>query len=128
MTHRTGPTSTAAELERAPLDLDTMRANARRLLAPDAQPIAPERLDTLVQTLRGHIELMIPEVEAACLGLPNDDVPKACALAGVREARMRLRLGMGDDNEPVRMSVAMKLARSVNGLCDHHENLTNGRT
>ena len=40
-------------------------------------------------------------------------------MAGVREAETRLRLGSGD-NSPVRMSVAMRLARSVNALCDHH--------
>jgi hypothetical protein len=40
-----------------------------------------------------------------------------CALACVGEARMRLRLGEGD-NDRLRLSVAAKLARSVNVLCD----------
>ncbi|MGW0764650.1 DUF6415 family natural product biosynthesis protein [Streptomyces sp. NPDC002676] len=105
-----------------PPDIATMRATARRLLAEDAKPIGPGELETLQLTLRGHLQLLIPVIEAMTLTLPKGDVPQACALAGVGEARMRLRLGVGD-NGPVRMSVAMKLARSVNALCDHYENL-----
>ena len=45
-------------------------------------------------------------------------------MACTREAYTRLGLGVGD-YPPVRMSVAMKLARSVNALCDHYENLSN---
>lgn len=118
----TDPAPTA-NLDQVPPDLATMRASARRLLAEDAAPIGPEELETLRLALRGHIEELIPAVEAMTLGLPKDDIPRACALAGVREARMRLGLGVGD-YPPVRMSVAMRLARSVRTLCDHYENLS----
>ncbi|MEV6835531.1 DUF6415 family natural product biosynthesis protein [Streptomyces sp. NPDC051133] len=124
-TPATGST-TSEELDQLPPDIATMRATARRLLAEDAAPIGPDELETLRLTLRGHLQLLIPVIEAMTLGLPKDDVPRACALAGAREATMRLRLGVGD-YPPVRMSVTMKLARSVNALCDHYENLSASR-
>jgi hypothetical protein len=123
MQHRTAQPAT--DLDQVPPDIATMRATARRLLAEDAAPISPDDLETLRLTLRGHIQLLIPIIEAKALGLPKDDIPRACALAGAREAGMRLRLGVGDC-PPVRMSVAMKLARSVQTLCDHYENLCKG--
>lgn len=122
MSHHTAQATPTRDLDQLPPDIATMRATARRLLADDAKPIGGEDLETLRLTLRGQIELLIPVVEAMTLGLPRDDVPRACALAGVREARMRLGLGVGV-NPPVRMSVAMRLARSVMALCDHYENL-----
>ncbi|MGW3200695.1 DUF6415 family natural product biosynthesis protein [Streptomyces sp. NPDC001118] len=122
MPNRTARPSPTAELAQDPPDIATMRASARRLLAEDAKPIGAEELETLRLTLRGQVQLLIPIVEAMTLGLPKDDVPRACALACTREASMRLRLGVGD-YPPVRMSVALKLARSVNALCDHYDNL-----
>jgi hypothetical protein len=123
------PSETASPAETdsstLPPDIATMRASARRLLAEDAAPISPDDLETLRLTLRGHLQLLIPIIEAKALDLPKDDIPRACALAGAREARMRLGLGVGD-NQLVRMSVAMRLARSVNALCDHYENLGKG--
>lgn len=105
-----------------PPDLATIRATARRLLAGNAKPIGPDELDTLGLTLRGHLQLLVPEIEKLAGKLPKYDIPAACAMAGVHEASMRIRLGPGD-NSPVRMSVAMRLARSVNALCDHYEAL-----
>ncbi|MFJ3229777.1 DUF6415 family natural product biosynthesis protein [Streptomyces sp. NPDC086787] len=106
-----------------PPDLATMRATARRLLAGDAKPIGGNELEALRLALRGHLQLLIPEVEKLACGLPKGDIPAACAMAGVREAETRLRLGTGE-NSPVRMSVAMRLARSVNALCDHYTALS----
>jgi Family of unknown function (DUF6415) len=122
MAHRTARPAAPADLDQMPPDIATMRATAGRLLALDARPIGPEDLDTLRLTLRGQLELMIPIVEAITAGLPAGDIPAACAVAGVGEARMRLQLGV-DIPSPVRMSVSMKLARSVIALCDHYENL-----
>lgn len=42
----------------------------------------------------------IPEVEAAAFRLGKDDIPRACALACVGEARMRLRLEPGEPCPP----------------------------
>jgi uncharacterized protein DUF6415 len=121
--HRTARPAAPTDLDQTPPDITTMRTTARRLLALDARPIGPEELDTLRLTLRGQIELMIPLVEAMTAGLPANDIPAACALAGVDEARLRLQMGVGAYS-PVRMSVSMRLARSVMALCDHYENLS----
>ncbi|MFR9796340.1 DUF6415 family natural product biosynthesis protein [Streptomyces sp. MS06] len=103
-----------------------MRATARRLLAADAEPPSPQELRTLLLLLRGHLMVAVPEVEAAAAGLPRDDVPRACALACVGEARIRLGLEPGHPL-PARIAHAQRLARSVNALCDHFENLGGGR-
>jgi hypothetical protein len=112
------PTKTEAP----PLDLATMRATARRLLAGDAEQTTAQELLNLGLLLRDHIRQLVPEVESAAGRLPKDDIPRACALACIGEARMRLRLGEGD-NDRLRLSVVTKLARSVNALCDHVQNL-----
>lgn len=100
-----------------------MRSAVRRLLAADAQPPSFAKLETLTLQLRGHIALLIPEVEAAADRLPKDDVPRYCALACVGEARGKLsqqaRPGAGGGAAHVR-----RLARVLNALCDHYETLS----
>ncbi|MBE4740749.1 MULTISPECIES: DUF6415 family natural product biosynthesis protein [Streptomyces] len=105
-----------------PPDLATMRSTADRILASDAKPVSPKDLETLVIAMRGQIELLVPVVQGLAAGFPKGDIPRECALAGAREASMRLRLG-ADGGSPARMSVSMKVARSVVALCDHYENL-----
>ncbi|MBQ1091361.1 DUF6415 family natural product biosynthesis protein [Streptomyces sp. B93] len=105
-----------------PPDIPTMRSTADRILALDAKPISPEDLETLRINMHGQLELLIHAVQGLAAGFPKGDIPRECALAGVREAGMRLRLGVGGSG-PVRMSVSMKLARSVVALCDHYEDL-----
>ncbi|MFK4100823.1 DUF6415 family natural product biosynthesis protein [Streptomyces sp. NPDC019531] len=121
MPNRTARTPAPAGLDDPP-DIATMRSTAARILDFDAKPVSTEELETLRLAMRGQIELMIPTVEALAAGFPKGDIPRECALAGAREASMRLRLGVGG-SRPVRMSVSMKLARSVMALCDHFENL-----
>lgn len=65
-----------ADPDQAPPDLATMRSAVRRLLAEDAQLPSLEELETLTLQLRGHIALLIPEVEATAGRLPKDDVPR----------------------------------------------------
>ncbi|MDX3570814.1 DUF6415 family natural product biosynthesis protein [Streptomyces sp. ID05-47C] len=113
----------AADAEQSPPDIATMRATVRRLLAADAEPPAPAELPTLALLLRGHINVLVPAVAVAARRLPKDDVPRACAMACLGEARMRLRLGDGD-TDTVRAAVAVRLARSVNALADHYETLS----
>jgi hypothetical protein len=115
----THPTSTA-EAPALPLDIETMRASAHRLLAEDAELPSAEELETLTLSLRGMIMLAVPEVETAAGRLPRDAVPRACALACVGEARMRLDLEPGH-GLPAGIAHAQRLARSVNALCDHLE-------
>ncbi|PZH20148.1 hypothetical protein C1I97_01600 [Streptomyces sp. NTH33] len=123
MTHGTARPSATAEDDQLPPDITTMRATVRRLLADDAEPPSPEELDTLTLQLRGHIMLMIPVVEKATGRLPKDDAPRACALACIGEARMRLNLEPGR-TLPAGIAHAQRLARSVAALADHYENLS----
>lgn len=110
------------ERDARPLDIETMRASPRRLLAEDAELPSPEELEILTLRLRGHIMIMIPEVEIAAGRQPKDDIPRYCALACVGEARMRLNLEPGR-TLPAGIAHAQRLARSVNALCDHVVNL-----
>lgn len=116
---------TAEGRDRRPLDVATMRAAARRLLAEDAELPTAEGLETLTLQLRGHVMVAVPEVETAALARPEDDVPRACALACIGEARARLGTEPGG-TLPVGIAHAQRLARSVNALCDHIENLGGG--
>ncbi|MER5211963.1 DUF6415 family natural product biosynthesis protein [Streptomyces sp. NPDC002838] len=113
-----------------PLDVVAMRATAHLVLgpddAPDALPPAGEELDTLTGTLRGHLELIAPEVERAAKRLHKDSIPRYCALACVGEARGKLQAKPNPSpHGPV--AYARRLARVLNALCDHHENLREGR-
>ncbi|MFF0061091.1 DUF6415 family natural product biosynthesis protein [Streptomyces sp. NPDC005279] len=104
------------------MDVDTMRTAARQLLAEDAELPAYDDLEPLTLQLRGHVMLLIPEVETLAFGRPRDDVPRTCALACIGEARIRLdhdpRPGL-----PRAVAHAQRLSRSVNALLDHVENL-----
>lgn len=113
---------TAQPTDPRPVDMETMRAATRRLLAEDAELPAFAELDTLTLRLRGHMMLIIPEVEMAAGRLPKDDIPRYCALACVGEARMRLNLTAGR-GLPAGIAHARRLSRSLNALCDHYENL-----
>lgn len=108
------------------VDIATMRETAALLLGPDdgpeALPPAPKELDTLTATLRGHLELLIPEVAGKAGRLPKNSVSRYCALACLGEANRKLRVGDGC-TPPVRVAVARRLARSVKALCDHYEKL-----
>ncbi|MCF0078709.1 DUF6415 family natural product biosynthesis protein [Streptomyces lomondensis] len=115
----------------APPDLKTMRATAIELLrpddAPDMLPAAGEELATLTDTLRGHLELLIPEVEQAAGRLPENSVTRSGAMYCVGEARGKLR-APELSFAPLAGSVlyARRLARVLAALCDHYETVTSG--
>lgn len=115
-----------AEVEKLPPDVTVMRADTRPLLAEDAGPLAADELATVISTLRRHIRALIPDVEQLAGRQPEDDIPRACALACCGEARIRLRLS-NEDTPAVRGAAAQRLARSVIALCDHYENLGSPR-
>lgn len=107
-----------------PPDIETMRDAIDRLLDPDAVPEAlprvPGELETLTLQLRGHLALLLPEVEETAKRLPRQSIPRYCALVSVGEARERLGA------EPTRRfggpaGHARRLARTLNALCDHWE-------
>ncbi|OIJ64338.1 DUF6415 family natural product biosynthesis protein [Streptomyces mangrovisoli] len=106
-------------------DIETMRDSVTRALvdmpalpAPDA-----EALDTLAATLRGHVVVLVPEVEALAAQRPEGDVPGRVALACVEEARRKLRVRDGHTVQ-ARLTTVQKLGRVVKALCDHFETLT----
>jgi hypothetical protein len=109
-----------------PVDIAMMRETARILLGPDATPDAlppaPNELDTLTARLRGHLELLAPEVERVASKLPENSIPRYCALACIGEARGKLRAeprpGPGGG-----AAYARRLARVLKALCDHLEQL-----
>ncbi|CAL9595523.1 DUF6415 family natural product biosynthesis protein [Streptomyces sp. enrichment culture] len=127
MAHATAPRATAEEQQCAPPDLVVMRETAGVLLGPDAEPtVLPpsgEELGILTATLRGHLETLIPEVERALQGLPEESIPRYCALACIGEARGKLRATpsrrYGGD-----VGYARRLARVLRALCDHYETLS----
>ncbi|HLL32643.1 MAG TPA: DUF6415 family natural product biosynthesis protein [Streptomyces sp.] len=121
-TDTTHPPATEGHDQR-PLDIATMREAAHRLLAEDAELPTDDELDTLTLQLRGHLMLAIPVVEALADRFPEDDVPRACAHSAVAQARTQLNLKPWV-TLPRRVQHAQRLARSVNALCDHYENLT----
>ncbi|MDO0933935.1 DUF6415 family natural product biosynthesis protein [Streptomyces sp. DG2A-72] len=75
---------------------------------------------TYISTLRVHLQLAIPEVEAAAVRRDRDDIPRHCALACIGEARRKLgieaRPGLSGG-----IAYARRLGRSLNALLDHYE-------
>ncbi|MCD7440219.1 hypothetical protein K4B79_18570 [Streptomyces lincolnensis] len=128
MAHATArPPSAEEQMSEAPPDIETMRGVIDRLLDPDAVPEtlppAPGELETLTAQIRGHLALLLPEVEEAAGKLPRQSIPRFCALACVGEARERLRA----DPTPRYGGIpghARRLARTLNAVCDHWEALT----
>ena len=115
----------ANEQDQAPPDVTTMRATALRLLGaddiPEALPPAADELDTFALALRGHLEVILPEVERAAGPRPKS-VQAYCALACVGEARRKLGVTPPLGLES-RVAFARRLARSLSALCDHYERL-----
>lgn len=105
-----------------PVDSPTMRELVSRLLGADSELPSRDELEIWTLQLRGHLMLLIPEVEKVTAGRSLDDIPRACALAGVAEARTRLDLTPGA-GLPAGIAHAQRLARSVNALLDHLQNL-----
>ncbi|MEU2358767.1 DUF6415 family natural product biosynthesis protein [Streptomyces misionensis] len=108
-----------------PPDIATMRETAALLLGPEREPNAlppvPENLDTLTLALRGHLELLIPEVEQRARQLPKDSAVRYCANAYVGEARGKLQAGPSP-RYGGEAGHARRLARVLRALCDHYEN------
>lgn len=104
-----------------PLDVWLMRQSALRLIGETAVVPGDAELEVLTLRMRGHLQLLIPEVEKAARARPTDDIPRYCALACVGEAGLRLnaRVQAAQDALPR----ARRLARSLNALCDHYESL-----
>ncbi|WP_033284670.1 DUF6415 family natural product biosynthesis protein [Streptomyces sp. NRRL F-525] len=116
---------TAEDRNRLPPDIEMMRVTADRLLDPDATPgvlpLSAAELDILIQLMRGQLELLIPDIQRVTGEHPKN-VAHYCALACVGEARERLRLEPGSGWDRV-VAYGRRLARVLNALCDHYENI-----
>ncbi|KAB1149229.1 hypothetical protein F7R91_05580 [Streptomyces luteolifulvus] len=126
MAHRTAPPAAEAGLAEPPPDIATMRETVNRLLDPDAVPEAlppaAEELDTLTLQLQGHLNVLMPEVEQAARQLSRQSIPRYCMLACLGEARGKLaEQPRGGPNGA--LVHARRLARVLNALADHYENL-----
>jgi len=126
VSQRTAPQATPADRTELPPDIETMRDVIDRLLDPDAVPgtlpPVPPELDTLTLQLRGHLALLLPEVEETAKRLPLQSIARYGALVSVTEARERLRA------EPTPRfggapGYARRLARTLNALCNHWDAL-----
>ncbi|MEV8420190.1 DUF6415 family natural product biosynthesis protein [Streptomyces niveus] len=101
----------AACIEELPLDTGTMLGAAGGLLDGSAVPPDVGGLDSLTLQLRGHVDLLIAELEQAMQH--GDDLR---AVAGIGEARRRVS---GDPSALGPMRHAQCLARSIVALCAH---------
>ncbi|KUM79271.1 DUF6415 family natural product biosynthesis protein [Streptomyces curacoi] len=108
-----------------PVDVATMRAAVDRLLDPDAVPEAlppaADEIATLTLQLRGHIELLAPEVEQAAMRL-KPGRRRWSVLECVWEARSRLEAEPSSRTGGA-VGHARRLARVLDALCDHNEQL-----
>ncbi|MEU7962351.1 DUF6415 family natural product biosynthesis protein [Streptomyces sp. NPDC049097] len=122
--HATAQSPAAEDIDQTPPDVATMRATVDRLLDP-ATPTEPapaaDEVATLTLRLRGHLAVVMPEVERLA-GSPPESVAQYCALACLGEARGKLRAqpspAPGGD-----LAYARRLARALWALCDHYEAL-----
>ncbi|MGW1039314.1 DUF6415 family natural product biosynthesis protein [Streptomyces sp. NPDC002547] len=127
MRHGTAEPQTAEAEVDLRSKVETMRQTAGKLLAPhaapDALPPTATELETLTLEVRGHLALLMPEVEEAAGRLPSESIPRYCALACIGEARQKL----GEQPSPApggAAAHARRLARSLNALVDHYESLS----
>ncbi|MGW4876523.1 DUF6415 family natural product biosynthesis protein [Streptomyces sp. NPDC004262] len=105
-----------------PPDIATMRATVKRALSLAAPPTAMD-ITLLLGQLRGHLEVMLEEVEPLAV-MHADTMPGALALACLAEGRRKLEAGA--QVRPAvssRLAYARRLARVLDALCSHHRNL-----
>jgi uncharacterized protein DUF6415 len=112
-----------------PVDVTVMRETALLLLepdsAPDIMPPAARELAVLTATMRGHLALLVPEVEAAARRLGKGSIPRYTALGCVWEARSRIE---AEPSTRTGGAVAhvRRMARVLVDLCDQYEHLGGG--
>ncbi|MFE2375236.1 DUF6415 family natural product biosynthesis protein [Streptomyces sp. NPDC059398] len=120
MNHATGTRRPPVDDPR-PVDVETMKTIADRLLAQESTRTADDLL-TEIMMLRGFLQLLIPAVGELAAVRPVDDVRRAGAQGGLGEARRRLAHTTGH-TVPVLLAEAQRLSRSVLALCAHLANL-----
>lgn len=101
-----------------------MRETAAILLDDDALAFAPAPadLDMMMARMRGHLEVLAPEIEQAAQRLDEGSIPRYTALGCVWEARSRLEAKPSPRTGGA-VGHARRLARVLNALCDQYEAL-----
>ncbi|MFC7906492.1 DUF6415 family natural product biosynthesis protein [Streptomyces nigra] len=105
-----------------PRGVTSMRSAATWFLDQQTLP-RHENVRLWSQDFGDFVQALIGQIEPLAARLPAGDVPARVAMAGVGEARRRLREpeapGLQGEVQRVR-----RLARSVLALCDHRDSLT----
>ncbi|MEV7684436.1 DUF6415 family natural product biosynthesis protein [Streptomyces bungoensis] len=110
----------------APLDLATMREAVDRLLDPDAVPDAlppvREELVTLTLQIRGHLQLILSELEQSIGRLQPGSVCRYTLRQCLWEAHSRLE-AQPSSRYGGEVGHARRLARVLRALCEHYEQM-----
>lgn len=105
-----------------PVDLTVMRETARLLRGADTRPPTAGELATLIAALRGHLAVLVPEVEEAAMTAEARGGVCSAALGCVWEARSRL-VAEPSARTGGAVGHARRLARVLEALCGHYETL-----
>lgn len=106
-----------------PIDIEGMRATTGRLLTPNAEAPSAQDLELLTLTLKGHLALIIPDLEQAAAGRRgDDDLPRVCARMAIAETSRKVRVEPGPGLSS-RLAYARRLSRCLDALCRHYETL-----
>ncbi|WFB08959.1 DUF6415 family natural product biosynthesis protein [Streptomyces sp. LX-29] len=103
-----------------PVATKEVRATVAAVLGERAALPRFEEVEEAVLFLRGHMMLLIPEIEDLSRLRPKDDLVVILALAGVGEARRKLRMSPGPGLVSA-VEHAKHLARSCDALLRHYE-------
>lgn len=106
------------------VDMRTILRSLDTVLAEGAPVPRHDELEDVTLFLRGHIALLIPEVEDLAWTLPKNDSVRCAAMAGVREAERKTGPGAGAGSGLVSaFRYAQQLARVCRMLVQHYGQL-----
>lgn len=115
-----GTLDAGAEAGALPLDVLTMQETARRVLL---ERLSIEEVEVAAITMRGHIQLLVADLQSIVRTSRPEDGEAQVALVGVMEAQRRLTTQPGYGHDAFRRH-AKKLAMSVVSLCSHYDTLS----
>ncbi|MCM2577968.1 DUF6415 family natural product biosynthesis protein [Streptomyces meridianus] len=117
------PERTEPDAAALPVDLAVIRETIDAVLGENATLPRYEQVEEYVLLLRGHVMLLVPEVEDRARLRPADDPSRCRALAGVGEAQRQLNGATGPGLVSA-VQHAQRLARCCQALLCHYARLT----